>query len=160
MKVRYTCTSTGQMYELCNILTVEAVKHDVTMSDVVIQGNIAEVIFNDTTLMKDFDKAREAIYAQNGTRGWHDLTKDPNDLPPEKCADVFIKSKRGKKYYCGQIIRVYDNIVMFKVASAKCHVSFDSVTAWRYPDNEEVLLHDFFSDVEENLSFVPVREVL
>lgn len=107
--------------------------------------------------MEDLQKSKENVYKQNKANDWHYLTENPEDLP-----DV---------HWSRWVIAKYDNGILFGRArrdefadgrirwiDSLAHTIHD-VVAWKEVESNEVLLNDFLSDVEENLSFVSDREI-
>lgn len=115
------------------------------------------VYVDNSVFFDDLQKAKESVYEQNKKNAWHYLEENPSDLPSTH-RSTFVLYKRkddsfGKGRYCDSFA---DGIPEW-VDSLQCVIN--DVIAWKELESEEVLLRDFISDLEEQLSFVPKMEV-
>lgn len=150
MKLNFFYDTEDEKKELEHILTVECKNHfDKYLTDIVkwsiteISGNNFQLYLNDVLFIKDLQKMKESVYKQNGCNGWHDLVKNPKDLPD---TDRHVLVKR----------HAYADSTFEEVTTYCDKKSWNDekaeILAWKEIEADEVLLNDFMSDVEENYS--------
>lgn len=122
----------------------------------------------------DLQRAKESIYKQNRENEWHDLRKTPEDLPLVNSEELYDNNK-WKWYLIKTDLTNHascQNSICTRVAcdwgygdeirwmgDDNMYIPDEKVFAWKEIESNEILLHDFISDVEENLSFNSKRNV-
>lgn len=116
------------------------------------------ITVSNNAFIKDLQNAKDFVYEQNKRNMWHYLQKNPEDLPrttDDMASDTVIIKLEDDSFSSGH----WDGDGWYVADYRDGRDKWQNPIAWKEIETNEVLLTDFLSDVEENLSFVPEIEV-
>lgn len=171
MTIIFYFENTDQKKELESMLTIVGKRHfkDISSYTVTLYERPSEskeysyeqvgwsVYIHDNAFLEDLQRAKENVYKQNKENDWHYLDKNPDDLPEAHWHRwVVAKYNKGALFTRARREEFRDGIKWVN----DYHYAIQDVEAWKEVESTEILLTDFLSDIEENLSFVPKMETL